>query len=364
MKKIYEGIGVMTGTSLDAIDLAYCRFEEQNDSYVWVCLLAESIEIEARWRDRLMALPQQTAEIYAKTHVYLAHYLGKNIANFIHKHQLRPQFVAVHGQTIFHQPHKNFTAQIGDGETLVSYLQCPLVCNFRNKDVALGGEGAPLVPLGEKYLFPDTRLFLNLGGFANVSYGQQAFDIAPCNLVLNALLRAFNPDADYDRGGQIARAGKLLPELLAALNALPYYRQKAPKSLGSEWVEQQLFPIFAAYKPELADGLHTFCEHLAQQTAASVEQLGVQHEQLLITGGGRHHDYLMERLGHHLEPLHISIAETSDELVDFKEAIIFAFLGLRALTGKPNTLKSVTGARQDAVCGSVHLPAGGGFAML
>lgn len=361
---MYQAIGVMTGTSLDGIDIAFCHFEELGESYKWECKIAETLPIEEKWRDRLIKLPEQSAEIYAKTHVYLAHYLGKNIQDFIKKHHLQPDFVAVHGQTIFHQPDKNFTAQIADGETLVTYLDCPLIGNFRNKDVALGGQGAPLVPIGEAFLFPEYQLFLNLGGFANLTYKDIAFDVVPCNLVLNTLLRAFIPDLDFDEGGQRAASGKLIPELLDALNQLPYFHQKAPKSLGWEWAEQVVFPLISHYQPELSDALHTYTEHIAYQIAASVKKLGIHNQQLMITGGGRHNVFMLERISHYVAENHIKIAAASGTLIDFKEAIIFAFLGLRTFTGKTNTMPSVTGASIPAVCGSIHLPVKGGWRLV
>jgi anhydro-N-acetylmuramic acid kinase len=288
--------------------------------------------------------------------VYFAHYLGKALADFIEKHQITPDFVAVHGQTIFHQPEKNFTAQICDGETLVTYLNCPLVLNFRNKDIALGGQGAPLVPLGDKYLFADYRLFLNLGGIANISYQNIGFDIVPCNMVMNDWVRRFLPEKSYDEGGRIAASGNVIPSLLAALNALPYFSDLPPKSLGTEWVEKNVFPLFAIFQPSLEDGLRTYVQHIALQIAQSIEQLKIQDELLLLTGGGSHNDFLKENIQQLLLPSRIAIASESVNLIDFKEAIIFAFLGLRTLTGKPNTLPSVTGAKHAAVSGSIHLP--------
>ena len=364
-RKEYIGIGVMTGTSLDGIDIVACLFTEENEQYQFKVLASDSIPMEPLWHDRLMKLPEQNAEIYAKTHVYFGHFLGQHIRDFIHKFKINPDFVAVHGQTIFHQPDKNFTAQIGDGETLVTYLNCPLVCNFRNKDVALGGQGAPLVPLGEKYLFGGFNTFLNLGGFANLTCNETAFDVVPCNIVLNSLVKIINPEWRYDENGTTAASGEVNGALLDALNALPYFQDMHPKSLGWEWVEKNVFPLIGSFNPAISDALRTYTEHIAFQIAASLEKLPARGETMLVTGGGKHNHFLMSRIEAHLEKVQVKVQDSGDEnWVDFKEAIVFAFLGLRTLTGKTNTLISVTGAREASVSGSVHLPVKGGFSIL
>lgn len=358
------GIGVMTGTSLDAIDLAACYFEiGENDTYSFELVATEAVPIEPLWKDRLIKLPHQSAEIYAKTHVYFGHYLGKHIAAFIEKFQLKPDFVAVHGQTIFHQPEINFTAQIGDGETLVTYLNCPLVCNFRNKDVALGGQGAPLVPIGEKYLFPNQKLFLNLGGFANMTYNKSleikpiAFDVCPCNIVLNEWANKYDANLEYDSDGKIAASGTFYEAFFSDLNGLSYFRQPPPKSLGWEWVAENINPLLHKYELKLPDIMHTYIAHVAFQIARAATKLQVKNENLVVTGGGRHNTFLMENLFLSLQKMNIKIDTTiSNEVIDFKEAIIFAFLGLRTLTLKTNTLSSVTGAKIPSVSGSIHLP--------
>ena len=213
----YVGIGMMTGTSLDGIDVVAAEFEE-NDLGKWrfEILKSEEIPLDEKWYARLRCLDTADARTYARTHVYWGHHLGKVLAEFIHRNSLEVQFAAAHGQTIFHEPHRNYTAQIGDGETMVSYLDIPLVTNFRNKDVALGGQGAPLVPFGERALFPDQRLFLNLGGIANLSIHRPdgevlAFDVCAANMALNWLARNLQPPLPYDPDGQLAATGSIIP---------------------------------------------------------------------------------------------------------------------------------------------------------
>ena len=355
--KSYLGIGMMSGSSLDGLDIAACRFQVKGTTVSVELLQAETIEYDERWYNRLANLPDQPAEIYAKTDVYYGHWLGKAVAEFCKKHHLNPDFIASHGHTIFHQPDKNFTAQIGDGETLASYLTCPVVTNFRNKDVALGGEGAPLVPLGEKFLFPQYELFLNLGGICNLSYQDLAFDVSSCNGLLNYLAQLVGKP--YDEHGTMAREGQLIPELLDALNALSYFQQPPPKSLGREWFEAEVLPVLNQFLESPPDMLHTACHHIAYQIGQAVQSLGVNGGTLLVTGGGSHHQYLMEQITAALRPFGVEIAEEDSDWIDFKEAVVFAFLGLRVLLGGTSTLASVTGARLDATCGSIHLPPSG-----
>ncbi|MEZ4828141.1 MAG: anhydro-N-acetylmuramic acid kinase [Bacteroidia bacterium] len=366
MKTTYRGIGVMSGTSMDALDLAWCTFTEEEKRYTFSLDLAEAIPIEPEWKARLIHLPSQSAEVFAKTHVYFGHWMGKTIRSFIDRHNLSPDFVAAHGQTIFHRPYKTYTVQIGDGETVVSYLPCPLVTNFRNKDVALGGEGAPLVPIGEKFLFPDHELFLNLGGISNLSYQGKAFDISPCNLLLNHIYTSRFPEhiTDFDPEGNYARKGMLHTDLLEALDHLDFYSQPYPKSLGWEWVEEVVLPLIDQYNYPPEDILHTCTHHIAGQIAAAVHAVGAKSRKMLTTGGGRHNLFLVECLEKSLRPVDVTLdTGVSDEIVDFKEAIVFGFLGLRTLTGKTTTLSSVTGAKSDLVTGSIHLPPGGGFSL-
>ncbi len=342
---------------MDGLDIACCDFFEENGKYRFEVVVAETVGFDERWQNRLRKIADQNAEIYAKTHVYFGHWMGEQTRQFIDKHGLEPDFVASHGQTVFHQPHKSFTAQIGDGETMVASLPCPLVTNFRNKNVAAGGEGAPLVPFGEQYLFSDYQLFMNLGGIANMTWGEQAFDISPCNMVLNRIVQALDPDLAYDKDGELAASGAIDPALLEAMNALPYYRQRPPKSLGAEWVDTQFIPLFTQYQPAPLDALRTTVAHIAFQIALAAKRLGIRDQQMLITGGGYHNSFMREQIASHLAPLGIVVDRTVNlAIVDFKEAIIFAFLGLAALKGMPNTLAKATGTQLPVLGGAIHLP--------
>lgn len=357
----YRGIGLMSGTSLDGIDLVYCEFREEQGFWAMELLTSETVPIEEKWYARLRCLDTADARTYAKTHVYFGHHLGRTVRDFIARHQLNPQFVASHGQTIFHQPEKNYTAQIGDGETMVSYLPCPLVANFRNSDVALGGQGAPLVPFGEQLLYPGERLFLNLGGFANLtvpgSEGQPlAFDVGACNMALNWLTRSLDPPLPYDPNGELAKGGTVDQDLLAQLEAIPHYHLPPPKSLGAEWFEAAVLPLIMNSAASVPDRLATMVEHMAARIAGDLQRLNISGLPLMATGGGVRNAFLMEQLGKRLSPLDIQLEAVPEDIVDFKEAIVFAFLGLQTLLGRPNVLASVTGAPYNHRGGSIHLP--------
>ncbi|MEM9719780.1 MAG: anhydro-N-acetylmuramic acid kinase [Bacteroidota bacterium] len=352
------GVGVMSGTSLDGVDLVAAEFSwTEKEIYQYSILSSRSIPYSDQWVSRLANLIDQSGEIFAKTHVYYGHFLGATIRNFIKEENISPDFVGSHGHTIFHQPEKNFTAQIGDGETVVSYLTCPYVTNFRNKDVALGGQGAPLVPLGEKYLFPGRHLFLNLGGFCNLAVEGLAYDVSSCNGVLNYLVQQIYPELPFDDKGNLAASGNFSEALFTELEALPFYQAAAPKSLGWEWVIEEVLPIVNRSELPIQDKLHTFCHHVANQIFQSLRALNRQNESILISGGGTHNEFLISLIAERLSTLDIHIEKpVDDSFIDFKEALIFSFLALRTLTGKPTILPSATGASEAGITGSIHLP--------
>ena len=353
----YHGIGVMSGTSLDGVDLAHCQFRIGPDhSWKYEILNAVSVDYTPEWADRLASLHLADAVEYARADVEYGRLLGELVRDFLRTHGIQPDFVASHGHTIFHQPENGFTAQIGDGETLSAWLDCPVVTNFRNKDVANGGQGAPLVPFGEKHLFPGTRLFLNLGGFANIAGEEGAFDVSPCNFALNAVARLAGHS--YDAGGALARSGKCLDDLFDRLNQLPFYQQPPPKSLGREWYERECEPLLQNTRQRPEDLAHTCCRHIARQVGRAVDALGVRDTRMLITGGGTHNLFLMERLTEELSARGVTEMEDAGSfLIDFKEALVFAFLGLHTLLGRTNILPSATGATRPVLAGSIHLPA-------
>ena len=354
MKNEWDSIGIMSGTSLDGIDLAWCHFHRQEDGK-WGYHIEKAVTVPYPddFRQQLSDAQELSALEYVKLNNEVAEYFATAVNKWLGDGP-RPDFLASHGHTVFHQPEIGLTTQIGNGAILAAKTKILTVCDFRTKDVALGGQGAPLVPIGDELLFGEYDACLNLGGFSNISYlvdnKRIAYDIAPCNMVLNKLANLAG--LPYDKDGQLSRNGKIIPELLQKLNNLDYYHQKPPKSLGKEWYDEVfspvLIPFFSNYN--VSDMLRTVVEHIAMQIVANVHETA---QTLLITGGGAHHSFLIEQIQNQRDTLNIIVPDPL--IIDYKEALIFAFLGLLRLNGEINCLSSVTGAREDCCGGCVYL---------
>jgi len=353
MKEKYKVIGIMSGTSLDGLYMAFCTFETENGHWNFGILEAETISYSREWLDLLTKLPQSDALSISMAHAAYGKWIGESCRAFIKKHQLNPSLIASHGHTIFHNPKAFLTLQIGSGAAIAAETGITTVCDFRSLDVALHGQGAPLVPIGDRLLFGDYAACVNIGGFANISAetnGQRlAYDICPANIVLNAVVSELG--LRFDESGNIAGSGKTDTDLLRQLDKLPYYSQPSPKSLGREWVEKWIQPILDQSTISLADMLSTLTEHIAGQISRSLPPSTTQ--KFLFTGGGVHNKYLMERIAA-LSECCIVIPDT--KTIEFKEALIFAFLGVLRLRGENNCLAEVTGADHDNCGGAVYLP--------
>lgn len=352
--KTVNVIGVMSGTSMDGLDLAYCTYTQTAKGWSYAIHCAETIPYDKKWLVRLMELPKQPIHLYAKTDAFYGKYIGIQVQQFLVKNKITGvDLIASHGHTIFHQPDAGFTAQIGSGATIYAETGIPTVCDFRSVDVALGGQGAPLVPIGDELLFNEYDACLNLGGFANISYKKNeirlAFDICACNIVLNKV--AQQGGLDYDENGTMAREGNVVIDLLNELNGLSFFTQKGAKSIGREWVEEEIWPVVSKYKIVLEDLLATLVEHIAMQLAIVVKEAGV--ETLLITGGGAYNNYLIERMND-LVACNLTLA--SRELIEFKEALIFGLLGVLRVQNESNSLASVTGAKRNSIGGCLYGP--------
>jgi anhydro-N-acetylmuramic acid kinase len=349
---VLKGIGVMSGTSLDGVDVAYCEFAEENNKWKYSILNAETFTYSNSLKSTLANLENSSALDFAHTHKEYGHFLGKLINDFITKNKIVPEFVASHGHTIFHQPEIKFTFQIGDGAAIAAECGLPVICDFRSLDVAKGGQGAPLVPVGDKLLFDEFEFCLNLGGFANISYDKNnvriAHDICPVNIVLNNLTRTIGKEFDFEGG--LASKGRINSELLKDINQLEFYHLNAPKSLGKEWVLKYLMPVLDRYEISLEDKLATLCEHIAYQIAVIVGS--ASSKKMLVTGGGAYNKFLMSKIS---ELCNCKVIIPDSKTVEYKEALIFAFLGLLRLNKQVNCLKSVTGAESDNVGGAIYL---------
>lgn len=352
MSKKYTIIGLMSGTSLDGADLACCEFELHEGKWKFDMKASYTYPYSDEWRRRLGSAMFLSAEELALLNVRYGEFLGNLTSRFMLENQLSPDLIASHGHTVFHRPDAGLTLQIGSGAVIAAQTGIPTVCDFRTQDVALGGQGAPLVPVGDNLLFADYNFCLNLGGFSNISFDQngirKASDICPVNIVLNQLAQSVG--LEYDKDGEMAASGKIHYGLLEKLNGIGFYSQPAPKSLGREWVESAFLPILHKSRLQINDQLRTVAEHIAIQI--SLQTKGKPTGEMLVTGGGAMNTFLISRIKA-LSNQSIIIPEK--KIVDFKEALIFAFLGLLRYLGQPNCLASVTGADRDHSSGAIYL---------
>lgn len=353
----HEGLGLMSGSSLDGLDIAWCRFrivEGENPVVAeWTCLEAETIPLPLDWKQRLRDLPEGTARDLALAHAHFGHFLGEACLGFMTRHACRLDYIASHGHTIFHWPDERTTVQIGDGAAISALTGIRAISDFRTADIALGGQGAPLAPLADRYLYPGYDYYLNIGGIANISFSEggtwNAFDVGPANQVLNEL--AAEAGYPYDSGGAIAASGRVNEPLLARVNALPFFSQPPPKSLDNGWIRETVLPLYKDQNVPLADRLRTAVEQLAIQTGLVAGRPG----RMLASGGGAYNTFLIDRLGWHLNKAHrVEILVPDPIVIEFKEAVLMALMGAFRLAGLPNCLSEVTGAAKDTISGAIY----------
>ena len=349
--KTCHAIGLMSGSSLDGLDLAFVRFTYDESHYAYRIEAAETLPYPPYWHDQLANAFLSTPEKLVPLDKEYGAYLGTQVNTFINKHHLHPDFVASHGHTVFHRPELRYTLQIGDGQALADACGCTVVNDFRSEDVCKGGQGAPLVPIGDRLLFGGYDICLNIGGIANLSYESDgrriAYDICIANQALNWL--AQREGVAYDKDGLLARQGHVDPQLLEALNSHRFYLQAPPKSLGREFFET--FQKGLLESRPTCDALATFVEHVALQIGQAIEHL--PHGKMLVTGGGALNGYLVERIQCHTQHL---VVVPDRMTVDYKEALIFALLGLLRIEERTNVLCSVTGAPTDSCSGKIWHP--------
>lgn len=367
----YRVLGVMSGTSLDGIDIAYLEFKYIN-AWKATILHAETIPYPKKCYDALKNSAVLTLEdIHALDKQYTA-YLADVIQQFIRENTIEHlDAVCSHGHTVLHQPQKGLTIQIGNLPKLAKLMQQKVVCDFRVQDVKLGGQGAPLVPIGDRLLFGEYDYCLNLGGFANISKEKEidvevenhlsiksrkksetkrvAYDICPVNTVLNEY--ASRLGLAFDSGGEIARNAEVNQELLARLNGLSFYQQQPPKSLGIEWVNSIIFPLLNESGCSSNEIIATFTAHVAFQISKNIQDNSAK--KVLVTGGGAYNSYLIELLQQRTAA---KIVLPQNDVIEFKEALIFGFLGVLRLEGETNVLASVTGASKNHSSGKIYIP--------
>ena len=354
MKDFYQSIGLMSGTSLDGLDVCCATFNLSGESWKFHVDCARGYSYPLELRRKLGTDAQNmSAKEFCAFHSEYGFFLGERVKDFMNEYGVRPDIISSHGHTIFHEPGRKLMCQIGDGAAIAAVTGVPVVSDFRRLDIMLGGQGAPLVPIGDRMLFGEYDYCLNIGGFSNISYEDPsvdggsrsrriAFDVSPVNYVINHYCRQIG--LEFDRDGEIASRGKVSESVLSSLNDLEYYHQEPPKSLGREWVEKNIFPLLDGSGLALEDMLRTFYEHAAIQLAR-VTKPG---RSLFITGGGAYNKFLISRIS---ELTGDKIVIPDSQIIEYKEALIFALLGAMYMDGQPSCLSSVTGASRDNIGG-------------
>jgi anhydro-N-acetylmuramic acid kinase len=357
---LYRVIGVMSGSSLDGLDIVFAEIQEQQGKWSYQLVAAECLPYSLDWQTQLRDAIHLSAKDYLLLHSAYGKYIGDQINKFIDKHELHYQvaLIASHGHTSFHLP-PYMTAQLGDGAAIAAVTGLPVISDLRSMDVALGGQGAPIVPIGEKLLFKDFDFFLNIGGIANISVNLPdkyvAFDICAANRVMNMLVAQLGKA--YDENGSIAATGSVDETVLNQLNALEYYQQSFPKSLSNDFGTEVVYPMLTKGL-SIPDALRTYIAHIAYQVAMSVtphlNAIPKSEYKMMITGGGAFNGFLVDEIRQHLERFQVEIIIPDEGLVAYKEALIMALCGVLRWREENTTLASVTGASRDSVGGAVY----------
>jgi len=362
---IYKAIGLMSGSSLDGLDIVFAELNENAGSWNYEIIAADCYEYPAEWIHKLKNAITLNALDYQMLHAEYGHYLGKEVNRFIEENNLHYQtgVVGSHGHTTFHVPQKQMTAQLGDGAAIASETGLRIVSDLRALDIAFGGQGAPIVPIGEKLLLKDYSMYLNLGGIANISFNftdqHIAFDICAANRVLNMI--ANKAGKEYDAGGQMAAMGNVNDVLLEKLNALDYYKQPYPKSLANSFGTDEVYPLIDSFGLTHNDELRTYTEHIVQQIKLSIVNCQLSNiplgdgGRLLVTGGGAFNTFLIQRLSEELQSLNIEVVVPEEKLVQYKEALIMAFIAVLRWREEYNVIASVTGASRASIGGALWM---------
>jgi anhydro-N-acetylmuramic acid kinase len=358
-KDSYHIIGIMSGTSLDGIDMAEVLLSVKNKKWSYSFMVVETAKYSLEWINKLKNAINFSAQELDLLNQDYTQLLANEINRFMEKNSITNiDAVCSHGHTILHQPENGFTLQIGNLPELTQLIKQNVVCDFRVQDVKLGGQGAPLVPIGDEILFSEYDFCLNLGGFSNISMIYQgtriAFDISPVNTVLNFYANQLG--LDFDDKGRIAKSGKINQTLKKQLDNLDFYHQKHPKSLGFEFVKETIIPLIEKSIETIENKIATFSEHAAFQIAKTINyysEKSYKKQKILITGGGAYNLFLIDCLKQYAPNIEVTIPEANT--LEFKEALLFGLLGVLKLRNEINVLKSVTGAKKDHSSGTVYM---------
>jgi anhydro-N-acetylmuramic acid kinase len=356
---MYRVIGLMSGSSLDGLDIVFAELHVTAGKWNFEIVAADTYAYDKTWENKLKSATNLSAYEYQALHTAYGHYLGEQVARFIDANNLhyKVALISSHGHTTFHAPHLRMTAQLGDGAAIAAVTGLPVVSDLRALDVAFGGQGAPIVPMGEKLLFPEYDLLLNIGGIANLSIKKEnsyaAFDICAANRVLNAL--AEKEGRAFDDGGSMAASGSINEALLAQLAALDYYKQPPPKSLANSFGTHTVLPLIQQFNLATADALRTYVAHIVDQIKMAIANSEVRDLRMLVTGGGAFNTFLISELQSALQPYGIEVAVPDAAIVNYKEALIMALLGVLRWRQEATVLSSVTGATRDSIGGAVWI---------
>lgn len=358
---IYKVIGLMSGSSLDGLDIAFVQLEEVRGQWTYQILLADCIPYSDEWAHNLKHAQQLSVPEFLRLHTAYGRLMGEAVNKFITDKQieLQVQFIASHGHTVLHEPANHTTTQIGDGATIAAITGLPVISDLRALDVALGGQGAPIVPIGDKLLFGQYDYHLNIGGIANITVPHDgnplAFDVCPANQVLNTL--AQKAGKAYDENGSLAASGRLQTDVLLHLNKNEYYTRQAPKSLSNEAAVNMAFPALLESEHDTKDLLHTMVLHVAEQVTNAVKQYpcGKEQAQMLVTGGGAFNGFLIEKLQQALSQQQVNVIVPDADTVTYKEAVVMALIGVLRWREETNVLSSVTGANRDSISGALWM---------
>lgn len=356
----YKAIGIMSGSSTDGLDLAYVEFEENQNKWNYEILYAECFPYTSSWKEKL----QHAAHLSAKEYFHLNFLFGKYVADiiqsFIEKNNLdyKAQLIGFHGHTVFHEPANGISIQLGEGAVIAAETGINTISELRSLDVALGGQGAPIVPLGEKMLFPEYSFFLNIGGIANISFHDNdnnkavAFDVCPANRILDLL--AAETGKTFDENGKSSSLGKVNEDLLRKLNALDYYKKVYPKSLSNQFGIEMILPLINSFNISNVDKLRTFTEHVCDQIISAIHSCTSEttNKKIFVTGGGAYNIFLTETLKIKLASFSMELIEPGNTIIEFKEALIMAFLAVLRWREESTTLPSVTGASRAGIGGA------------
>ncbi len=362
---VYRAIGLMSGSSLDGLDIVFAELEENRGIWHFNIHAAACYEYDNEWRHKLANAKNNNANEYFLLHAAYGKYLANCVNRFIDEHDLhhRVQLIASHGHTVFHDPANGVTTQLGCGATLAALTGINVVSDLRITDVALGGQGAPIVPMGEKLLFPGFNFYLNIGGIANISFQQEkefiAFDICPANRVLNML--AQQAGKEFDEDGNLASAGELIMPLFEQLNSLGYYHQSAPKSLSNNFGTDVVYPLIQSFSTSTANALRTYTEHIAYQIQQAIQQITGGNNlfqtvsKMLVTGGGAFNKMLIKKINENVASSNIEVIIAEDNIALYKEALIMALLGILRWREENTVIASVTGASRSSIGGAVWI---------